>query len=86
MWGGILLSGLSPGDRDLPAATSQWQRIRLPLPEVCVPSLIWEGLPEKETATHPRDRGIWTATVHRVTENQMRLNMHTHTLGKMVLL
>ena len=74
------------GDRDLLAATSQWQRICLPLREVCVPSLIWEGPPEKETATHHRERGTWTATVHRVAESQMRLNMHTHTLGITVLL
>ena len=25
------------------------------------------------------DRGAWWATIHRVTENRIRLNTHTHT-------
>ena len=29
---------------------------------------------------NPMDRGAWWATVHRVTKNQTRLNIHTHNI------
>ena len=32
---------------------AQWQRICLPMQEMCVQSLGWEDILEKEMATHP---------------------------------
>ena len=72
---------------------AQWSRIHLPVQEMWVWSLDWEGPLEKEMSTHssilgledPMDRGAWGATVHGVTKSWTRLSVQATAAGCYVM-